>query len=43
MYTVWLICIERNPISFTPLNWALKAFIFALKDSAEALVLLLSK
>ncbi len=27
----------------TPLNWLLKALILALKDSAEALVLLLSK
>ncbi|GEM_PF-6926178 len=30
-------------MSSTPLNWALKALSLALKDSAEALVLLLLK
>lgn len=34
---------RKKLISLTPLNCALKAFILALKDSAEALVLLLSK
>jgi hypothetical protein len=34
---------RKNSTFLTPLNCALKAFIFALNDSAEALVLLLSK
>lgn len=33
----------KNGISFTPLNCALKAFTFALKDSADAFVERLSK
>ena len=33
----------KNSISLTPLNCALNALIFALKDSAEALVERLSK
>jgi len=34
---------RKNSIFLTPLNCDLNAFILALKDSAEALVLLLSK
>ena len=34
---------KKNLISTTPLNVALKALSFALKDPAEAFVLLLSK
>ena len=33
----------KNGMSATPLNWLLNALIFALKDSAEALVALFSK
>nr|WP_157503387.1 hypothetical protein [Flavobacterium gilvum] len=35
--------LDPKSIFLTPLNWLLKAFIFALKDSAEALVLLLDQ
>ncbi|CAL67849.1 hypothetical protein GFO_2896 [Christiangramia forsetii KT0803] len=34
---------RKNSTFLTPLNWDLKAFIFALNDSAEAFVLLLIK
>ena len=34
---------RKNLMSSTPLNWAQKALSLALKDSAEALVLLLLK
>ena len=37
------IWVFTNSTFFTPLNCALKAFIFALKDSADAFVLLFIK
>jgi hypothetical protein len=43
-YAKIVVSLYRKKSTFlAPLNCALKAFIFALKDSAEAFVLLLSK